>query len=176
MTTATATPKGKQDVYVSTKGREVQRPTPVRALSQFEEVDRMFESFFPRAWTGPMRWARPSWNGLAVPFEGRLPSVNVLDRDAEIFVRAEVPGVERKDLDVSVTDKTVTIKGFTPYEDKEEKGDYYCCEISRGAFTRTVALPGEVNCDKAKAIFKDGVLEMTLPKLEMSKRHSIKVD
>jgi len=101
--------------------------------------------------------------------------VDVIDRDDEVVVKAELPGVEKKDLDVSVTETSVTIKGTTSHEEKEEKGDYYRCEISRGAYARTVALPSYVDADKAKASFKDGVLELTLPKVEKSKRRSIEI-
>jgi len=158
------------------KGKEIQKAAPSRALSPFEEMDRMFEGFFPRGRLRPFRWEWPSWGELPAAFEGKMPKVDVIDRDEEILVRAEVPGVEKKDLDVSMTDNTVTIKGSTRHEEKEEMGDYYRCEISRGTFSRTVALPGGVDGSKAKASFKDGVLELTLPKLEKSKRHSIKLD
>jgi HSP20 family protein len=173
-----ATEKKKSDVTETkpaAKG-EVQKATPTRALSPFEEMDRLFEHFFPRGWMRPFHWERPSWSELALPFEGKLPRVDVIDRDTEIVVRAEVPGVDKKDLDVSMTDNTVTIKGSTSHEEKEEKGDYYRCETSRGSFTRTVALPGDVDSSKAKSKFKDGVLELTLPKVEKSKRRSIKID
>jgi HSP20 family protein len=105
-----------------------------------------------------------------------MPRVDVIDREDEILVRAEVPGVDKKDLEVSLTDNAVTIKGSTRHEEKEEKGDFYRSEISRGSFSRTVALPGEVDGDKAKASFKDGVVEIAMPKLEASKRRSIKVE
>jgi HSP20 family protein len=87
-----------------------------------------------------------------------------------------VPGVEKKDLDISVGEDSVTIKGSTSKEEKEEKGDYYRREISRGSFIRTVALPATVDGTKAKASFKDGMLELTLPKTEKAKRHSVKLD
>jgi HSP20 family protein len=92
-----------------------------------------------------------------------------------VVIKAELPGVEKKDLDVSVTETSVTIKGTTSHEEKEEKGDFYRCEISRGAYARTVGLPSYVDADKAKASFKDGVLELTLPKVEKSKRRSIEI-
>lgn len=68
------------------------------------------------------------------------------------------------------------IKGNTSHEEKEERDDYYRREISRGSFTRTLALPGDVDSSKAAAKFKDGVLELTLPKVETSKRRTIKVE
>jgi len=104
-----------------------------------------------------------------------MPRVDIVDRDDELVVKAESPGVDKKDLDISVTDNAVTIKGSTSHEEKEEKGDYYRCEISSGAYSRTLVLPSEVEADKAKANFKDGVLELTLPKLKKAKRHTIKV-
>lgn len=105
-----------------------------------------------------------------------MPKVDVIDRDDEVVVRAEIPGVAKDDLDISVTDNTVTIKGETKRESKEEKGDYYRCEISRGTFARTLPLPANVDSDSAKAKFEDGVLELTIPKVEKAKRRTIKVD
>ena len=166
----------KKPATPATAGKDVTKATSVRALSPFEEIEREFERFFPRRWLRPLRWEWPSWGELQVPFEGKEPSVDVIDREAEIVVRAEVPGVDKNDLDVSMTDNTVTIKGTIGREEKEEKGDYYRCEISRGAFSRTVALPGDVDGSKAKATFKDGVLELTMPKIEKSKRRRVKVE
>jgi HSP20 family protein len=157
-------------------GQELQQARPARGLSPFEEMERMFDNYFSRGWLSPLRREWPSWAELAAPFEGKIPRVDVVDRDGEVVVKAELPGVDKKDLDITVTDNTVTIKGSTSHEEKEEKGDYYRCEISRGSFSRMVALPADVDSAKAKSKFKDGVLELTLPKLKKSKRHSIKID
>jgi len=92
-----------------------------------------------------------------------------------VVVRAEMPGYKKEDIDISVSNSTLTIKGETKSEEKEEKGDYYRCEISRGAFSRMIPLPAEVDDAKAKASMKDGVLELTLPKLEKSRRHAIAI-
>ena len=113
---------------------------------------------------------------MAAPFEGRMPKVDVIDRDTEVVVRAELPGVDKKDLDVSVSANAVTIKASTKAEHKEEKGDYYRCEITQGSISRTVALPADVDGDQAKAAFKDGVLELTMPKVAGSRKQSIKVE
>ena len=75
-----------------------------------------------------------------------------------------------------MTDNSVTIKAKTSYEDKEEKSNYYRSEIGQGLFTRTVALPAEVDIDNAKSSFKDGILELSIPKLERSQRRSIKIE
>jgi HSP20 family protein len=139
-------------------------------------MDRMFEGFFPRGWMQPMRWDWPEWSTLEAPFEGRTPKVDVVERDEEVMVRAELPGVDKDKLDVSVTADSVTIKATSQQESKEEKGDFHRREISQGSFTRTVALPASVQSDQAKASFKDGVLELTLPKAVPAKRHNIKVE
>ncbi len=158
-----------------TQKQELQKVQPARALSPFEEMDRMFDQFLRRGWMRPWRFEWPSFPELAMP-ELRIPKVDVVDRESEVVVRAEVPGVEKKDLDISIGEASVTIKGETRREEKEEKGEYYRCEISRGAFSRTVALPADVDGTKAKASFKEGMLELTIPKLEKAKRHSVKVD
>jgi len=169
--------ESKQDVAVtSTKGQELQRTTPTRMVSPFEEMDRIFESFFPRSWMRPARMEWPSMGELAMPFEGKMPRVDVIERDEDIVVRAEMPGVDKKDLDISMTDNTITIKGKTNHEEKEEGANYYRCEITHGSFSRTIALPADVDVDKAKAEFKDGVLEVDLPKLAKSKRRILKLD
>ena len=156
--------------------QEVQKVEPARTLSPFEEMERLFEGYFPRGWMHPFHWERPSWGELAAPFEGKMPRVDIVDRDNELIVKAELPGVDKKDLDISMTENTVTIKGSTSHEEKEEKGDYYRSEMSRGSYSRTLALPSDVEADKAKAKFKDGVLELTLPKLKKAKRRSVKVE
>jgi len=166
----------KAPVTTAEKGKEMQKAAPMRRMNPFEEMDRMFESFFPRGWMRPFHRDWPSLGGLELPFEGKMPSVDVIDRDDDILVRAEVPGVDKKDLDISVTENTVTIKGKSSHEEKEEKGNYHRCEISRGTFSRTLSLPHDVNPDKAKASFKDGMLELTMPKVKKSNRHTVKLD
>lgn len=145
---------------------------PAHPVSPFEALDQLFESYLPRGWMRPFRAEWPMWSEL----QSKWPRVDVIDRDDEILVRAQVPGIDKEDLDISVTDSTVSLKGQTRHEEKEEKGDYYRCEISQDAFTRSVALPGEVDSENAKAKIKDGVLELTLPKAERSKRRSIRID
>jgi HSP20 family protein len=134
----------------------------------FGEVERLFDDFLGRRWLRPFAWER-------FPEMPAMPSVDVIDRDDEVVVRAGVPGYKKEDIEISVSDSSLTIKGETKTEEKEEKGDYYRCEISRGAFTRTVELPAAVDDSKAKASMKDGMLELTLPKVEKSKRHTIAI-
>jgi len=156
---------------VSVKKGELQK-APGRMVSPFENMERMFDEFLGRSWLRPFRREWPAFPELDIS----APKIDVIDRDAEVVVRAEVPAVKKEDLEVSVSGNLLTIKGETRHEEKEEKGDYYRCEISSGAFSRMVTLPAEVDESKAKASLKDGVLELTLPKLEQAKRRTIKVD
>ncbi len=105
-----------------------------------------------------------------------MPKVDVIDRDDEVFVKAELPGIDKKDVEVTMSGNMITIKGSSRKEEKEEKGEYYRCEITQGVFSRSLSLPSEVNIDKSEAKFKDGVLELSLPKIERAKRRSIKVE
>ncbi|CAM3495858.1 Hsp20/alpha crystallin family protein [Halomonas lysinitropha] len=163
--------KETRDVPVSTETSAPQAES--RSMSPFREFERMLDTFFDRGGM-PSRWEPPFWQRFAA-FEKGMPKVDVIDRDAEVVVRAEVPGFEREELDVSVTDGAVTIKGDHREESKEEEGEYFHSEISRGSFTRTVALPSEIDADKAAASFKNGVLELTLPKHKKANRRKVEV-
>ena len=158
------------------KETEIEKMVPLRALRSFEEMDRMFDDFFTQGWMRPFRFERPSWSRLPAPFGARSPHVDVIDRDKEIFVKAELPGVDKDHVEITMTNHSVTIKGETRAEEKEEKGDYHRCEIYQGSFSRTVSLPGEVDTDKAKAKFKHGVLKLTIPKVKKSKQKSVKLE
>lgn len=157
--------KSDKDVPVS-KGTIERMPRP----ALFSDIDRMFDDFFGR------RFLRPLGIERSFPeLQTAMPSVDVIDRDDEVVVRAAIPGYKKEEVEISVSNSTLTIKGETKKEEKEEKGDYYRCEISQGSFSRIIALPAEVDDSKAKASMKDGMLELTLPKLEKSKRHSISI-
>ena len=147
---------------------------PARRLTPFEEMDQLLENFFPRSWGHPLRREWPTFNEAGAGV--RAPRIDVINRDEDIIVRAEVPGVNKDDLDISLTENTITIQGSSDRQEKEEKGNYYRCEISRGTFSRSVVLPSDVDEEKAKAVFKDGMLEVTLPKVEKSKRRSIQIE
>ena len=161
---------------MKTKRRELTEAVPRRDIDVFDEMDRMFDTMTHRGWLRPFHDMWPEWVGFGETFGPSTPQVDVIDRDEEILVRAEVPGVDKKDLDGSMTEDSVCIKGSVQHEKEEEKGEYYRRETASGSFARTVYLPGEVDTNKVKAKFKDGILEMTLPKLKQSKRQKISLD
>ncbi len=171
----------KQSVHVSKESAREQapvqredRPAPARWLGSFDDLERMMDRMFERPWWRPMSWERAPWSGL-MSGDGRWPRVDIVEHDKDVVIRAEVPGIDRKDLDVSVSDSAVTIKGETHKEAEEESGDYYRCERVRGAFARTLALPAEVDADKVQAHFSDGVLEIKLPKVEQARRRKVEI-
>ena len=130
----------------------------------FGDLDRMFDEFLTRRWPRPL-----------ADLAAEMPSVDVIDRDDEVVVRAAVPGYQKDELEITVSGDLLTLSGETRSEQKEEKGDYYRAEITRGAFSRTIALPAAVDDEKAKASMKDGMLELTLPKVEKSRRRTISI-
>lgn len=158
-----------------TKSGDIQEARPAQSLAPYEEMDRLFDQFLSRNWLSPFRSDWPGKSLLHTSLGTKIPNVNVIDRDNEIVIHCEVPGVDKKDLEVTMTDNTVTIKGSTRQEEKEEKGDYYRHEISRGSFSRTVSLPCDVDSGKTRSSFKDGMLELTAPKTKAVKRHTIKL-
>ncbi len=154
-------------------GQEIRRRGADAPISPWEEMDRFFEGTFPRSLMRFGRWPWPEW---APRFEGKLPAVDIIDRPDRVVVRAEVPGVKKEDLDVSVSDNLVTIRATTKHEEEKEEGQYYRREMSRGEYSRSISLPADVDSAEAKASFKDGILELTLPKIAPSKRRSVKVE
>jgi HSP20 family protein len=116
------------------------------------EMDTLFDGFFSE-FGAPARGLK-SFN----------PRVDVTESDKEVRITAELPGVEEKDVEVSLTGDAITING-EKREEKEEKGEeQYRLERSYGAFRRSFSLPCEIDADKATASFKKGVLKVTLPK------------
>lgn len=104
------------------------------------------------------------------------PSVDVREDEKEVTVKAELPGMNEKDIEVSLTENGLTIQGEKKAE-KEEKGkDYWHRETSYGAFHRVIPLPQGLNTDKVDARFKNGVLTVTLPRKEEAKAKGKKID
>lgn len=167
----------KNEVAVSNKPRtEIAEPRPSQIFGPLDEVERLFDRLMPRTWMRPMAWNWPAWGALEESFSNiRVPQLDVLDRDKDILIRAEIPGVEKKDIDVSISDGTLVIKGSMSRESKEERKDYYRCEISQGNFARSLALPNGVDATKISANLKDGVLEIVLPKEESAQRRTVEV-
>ncbi len=134
------------------------------------EMDALFDNFF-RGFGGDPSTSHPG------TFD---PSVDVMESDKEIIVFAELPGMDEKDIEVSVQKESLTIKGDKKGESEDRERYYYRMERSYGSFGRTIPLPVEVDLDKVAAQFRKGVLKVTLPKtsrtMKERKRINLKVE
>ena len=106
--------------------------------------------------------------------EGQL-TVDVYQTDDDIVIKSTIAGVTADDLDISITNDMVTIKGSRGSEEKIKQSDYYYQELYWGAFSRSIILPEEIDADNAKASMKNGVLTIKLPKLAKSRTKKIKI-
>ncbi len=143
-------------------------------LTAFKDLENKIENMFQDLWRNPFQRENVpdifSYGSLA-----NMPKMDVIDRDEEILVKAELPGIDKKDLDISITNNQLVIKAKTCHEEKEEKGDYLKQEISKSEIYRSVLLPADVDDSKVKTSFKNGVLKLTIPKQKGSRRKRIEV-
>lgn len=152
--------------------RELAPWRPFSEMARMQrEMEQMFDEFFDRRlrplW--PERWWPARRAGVSVP------AVDLYEEKDEIVAKVELPGLGKEDIQVNITDNLLTIKGEKKKEEEIKEDDYYYAERSYGSFTRAVELPKAVQFEKAKACFKNGVLEIRLPKTEEAKRKEIKV-
>lgn len=105
-----------------------------------------------------------------------VPRVNVTEDDKGVYLSAELPGMDENDIEVSVTEDTLTIKGEKKQENEEKGKNSYHNERSWGSFQRVISLPEQVDSEKAEATFGKGVLTITLPKVEPAKTKVKKID
>ena len=136
--------------------RQEEDAHPLLALR--EEMNRLFESFFGEAPAFP---AWPSGKELA----SFHPRMDVAETDKAVTVTAELPGLDEKDVEVSLSHGTLSIRGEKKEEKKQEDAHYHYVERRSGSFYREVALPPSADPKKAQAVFRKGVLTVTIPKL-----------
>ena len=133
-------------------------------LSLRDAMDRLFEDSFVRSFNG--------W-----PFVGNEASltVDMVEAENEIVVKAAVPGVKADEIDITVTGDVLTIKGETKEDKDRKEGNYHYREWKYGAFERSLTLPASVNVEGATAEFENGVLTLTLPKSETAKPTKLQI-
>lgn len=127
-----------------------------------EEMNRYFDDFFGEHRRG---LAEGAW----------LPAVDVSEGENEFVVRAELPGMSQEDIDINVQENVLTLKGEKKQEQKEEKENFHRLERTYGSFSRSFTLPAGVKPEDIKATFKDGVLEVSMPKAEEAKPKKIAI-
>jgi len=104
------------------------------------------------------------------------PSVELSELDGRYEVRAQLPGVDKDDIEVEINEDSITIKGETKYEEKEEKENIYKSEFRYGKFMRTLAFPTDVDSSNATAEYKNGVLKISVPKTEEEHKKTKKLE
>jgi len=140
---------------------------PFREISSLQErMNRLFSDVRSRKPFGEEEIVQGTW----------VPAVDIYETTDSIVLKAELPGITKEDISVEVKDNTLTLKGEKKFEKVVNEENYHRVERSYGTFQRAFTLPGTVEQDKVKAKFKDGILEITLPKMEQTKPKQIKVD
>jgi HSP20 family protein len=129
------------------------------------EVDRLLEDIFTLR---PM----PALAPLEMVWE---PPVEMFETDTEVVVKAALSDIDPKQVEITVTNDAITLKGETKHEEEHKERDYYKREMQYGTFLRTLPFLAEVKSTEAKATYKDGVLEVKVPKSERAKATSVKV-
>lgn len=125
------------------------------------QMDKMFDEL-----AGYNREVTKTWS----------PAVELSDTNDQLILRAEVPGLEGKDLDIQVAREAVSIAGETRYENKAEERGYLRSEFRYGKFQRTIPLPAAIKNDQVQAEFKNGILTLTMPKAEEAKNKVVKIN
>lgn len=142
------------------------KASPLWGIENFRrDMNRLFGSF-----NHPFSTFRP------LESEAWLPALDVYEKDDEMVIRLDLPGMEKKDVKVKVLDDILTIEGERKFEKEIEEDEYLCREAAYGEFTRRIALPSPVEEYEVKATFKNGILEIRVPvKVETSKPKEIPV-
>ena len=146
-------------------GWGLRRWEPFREL---EEMTQHFEDTVGRPFL-PAAWRR-------LPMEmGWTPPIEMIEKEDKFIMKAELPGMKKEEIDISVVGDTLTIKGERKAETEVKEEDYYCCERCYGSFFRSITMPAAVDAKKIKATYEDGVLEVSLPKAPEVKPKKVEI-
>lgn len=151
------------------ESKELAKTEPV-SFPSIWDMDRWFEDFFRRPFPA---FAAPRLKMMER--EEFAPSVDIFEEGNEVVVKAELPGMKKEDIDITLTEDSITLSGEKKKETEEKKKDYYRWECSYGSFRRTFTLPAAVQRNKVKAEFKEGVLQIRMPKTEEAVKQEVKV-
>ena len=144
----------------------IMRLEPFAGLREMRrEVDRLFDEVFTR---------RPGLEVTPKVTEWE-PAVEMYETEGEVIVKAALPNIDPKQVEITVTNEAITLKGETKHEEERKGRNYFRRELQYGAFLRMLPLVTEVKGAEAKATYKDGVLEIKVPKSERAKATAVKV-
>jgi HSP20 family protein len=136
------------------------RWTPGRDITSIrDEMNRLLNEFMGRGTGEEGTWSAAAW----------MPPVDIYENDDALVVKAELPGFSKEDIAVELKDNTLMLRGERKRETEMKEGNYHRMERTYGAFQRSFALPTTVDQQKVTAAYKDGVLELSLPKVEAAK-------
>jgi len=154
--------------------KESRHLAPRRSFLGLERSENNFERMMDDFFNRRMRsWWPERWSGEGTEF--RAPAVDLFEDKDDIVVKAELPGIEKNDIDVNLTDHTLTIRAEKKKQNEIKEEHYYRSERSYGSFTRTLELPAGVQRDKVTANYNNGVLEIRLPKTAEAKTRETRV-
>lgn len=143
---------------------------PFEEIKRLEnEIDHIFNQFWRSTRIPKLSLPRAKAEKEIVPYESEMwnPAVDVIEKEKEIVVKCNLPGVDKKDVKITINPESITIAGDLKKEKKQNEENYYVEERVYGTFSKVIPLPAEVNPEKAKAKFENGVLELTVPKVEI---------
>lgn len=136
---------------------------PFRGISPFDrEMDRFFDNF----WSG---------GALDLPRNAWVPPLEVTENDNEFRVSMELPGVDEKDVEITFSDGLLSIRGEKKSSEEKKDEMCYCSEVRYGSFERSLSIPSDVNGEKISAKYKNGVLNIVLPKREEAKPRKVEI-
>ncbi len=137
----------------------------------FSDIERRMDSLFDEVFGESLvSYVMPETRGIF------SPRTDIKESDNDLKVSAEMPGIDQKDIDVSIHNGILTISGEKKVEQEERDIDYHHVERSYGCFSRSISLPEYVDTEKIEAMYKNGVLTVTLPKNEKAMKLSKKID
>ncbi|SNQ59702.1 Hsp20/alpha crystallin family protein [Candidatus Methanoperedens nitratireducens] len=141
---------------------------------RFEEMmNRMFEDF----WGRPRRQLLPSGErGEMLPAEYRQPFIDIVETDKEVIATAEMPGLEKENIKINLTEDRLEISAETKKEEERKEKGYVYRERRSGSYYRAIALPSPVDPNNAQASYRNGILEIKMPKTEVKEKKEIKVE
>ena len=145
----------------------IRRWDPFDELASLREsMERVFDEFFTTRRTERRGGVPAVWE----------PAAELFETDNEVVFRAEMPGIDPKSVDVTVSEDALTVRGEARAEEEQKGRNYYRRELRYGSYQRTVALPTAVQADQARAAYRNGILEVRLPKAERARAKSIRVE
>ncbi|MCD6137798.1 MAG: Hsp20/alpha crystallin family protein [Deltaproteobacteria bacterium] len=140
---------------------------PFRDLTRLQDrINRLFDESFPALTGKEEEGILGTWS----------PDVDIYETDKAVVLKADLPGIKKEDLSVEVKDNILTLRGERKFEKEVKRDNYYRAERAYGSFQRAFSLPATVRGDKIKAKFKNGVLEIEIPKIEEAKPKRIAID